>query len=382
MLLAGVLLLDACGSTNINNLVPDRRPDYHGSKVTNSLEVPPDLTSSSLSDTLTVPSTGGSTSLSAYRQEVQAGPSDGTPRKVAEVPKGMHIEQSGDRRWLVVDESPDKLWPRIKEFWTSNGFSLTQDDPRAGIMATGWLENRADIPSGPIRDVLKKFLDFAYSAPTRDKFVVRLQRTKDGTEVYLTHYGMKEASLTPSGYASTSNTSYTIWEARPRDPELEAEMLSRLMVYLGTSEKRVQAMMAHAQQAPGTPAARVISNQSGQKALLIKAGYDDAWRMVGMALDTDRFTIEDQNRAKGRYVVEFHNVDQSKSSSSSGGLLSKLAFWRSDNSTNDQPPGKRLQVRLAGQGSQTLVVIHNMQDQPDDSADAQLVLNTLHKAFR
>ena len=47
-LLAGMLLLTACGTTD--KIAPGRKIDYKKSKTTESLEVPPDLTSSSISD--------------------------------------------------------------------------------------------------------------------------------------------------------------------------------------------------------------------------------------------------------------------------------------------------------------------------------------------
>jgi outer membrane protein assembly factor BamC len=55
---------------------------------------------------------------------------------------------------------------------------LKRDDPTIGIMETDWVENRADIPQDGLRGILKKYLDILYSAPTRDKFRVRLERPR------------------------------------------------------------------------------------------------------------------------------------------------------------------------------------------------------------
>jgi outer membrane protein assembly factor BamC len=97
---------------------------------------------------------------------------------------------------------------------------------------------------------------------------------------------------------------------------------------------------------------------------------------VGLALDSSNFAIEDQNRAQGRYVVEYRNpVDETKET----GFFSRMAFWKGK-STPQQ--GVRYQVRLAGQGSQTLVVIQNAEGQPDDSPTAQQILTTLMEAIK
>jgi outer membrane protein assembly factor BamC len=371
-----LLTLVACG--NVEELVPDRRPDYRTSQIGNPLEVPPDLTTSTIDDSLVVPDLGasGDASLSDYTRERQGG---APAEVVAREPEGMRIERSDDRRWLVVERPPEAIWPRIKEFWLSNGFPLSREDPRVGVIETDWLENRADIPDGPVRAVLSRFLDFAYSAPTRDKFRVRLERTSDGTEIFLTHFGVEEMVRTPSGRATTSQSAFTTWQSRPRDPELEAEMLSRLMVYLGASEQRARQELAETGEAPDSRTqTRVVEDSQGRQALLVDRPYDEAWRLVGLALDSERFVVEDQNRAEGLYLVEYRSTTEGQRSS---GLLSTLAFWRDEDLQNVEP-GERFKVRLAGQGPQTLVVVHDMQDQVDDSADGLALLDTLQQAFQ
>lgn len=376
-LLSSILVLLLAGCT-IDDVIPDRRPDYRKSTSANPLEVPPDLTASTIDDTLIVPELNPSASatLSDYERERQ-GPLQASSETVLRPSDDFRIERDGDRRWLVVNAEASALWPRIKEFWTSNGFPLSRDDPRIGIMETEWLENRADIPDGPIRAVFKRFLDFAYSAPTRDKFRVRLEPAKTtATEIYLSHYGVEEATSAVSGRVATAQVgSTTIWQNRPRDPELEAEMLNRLMVYLGASEQRAQAALTTPDSADAPIQAELIRNQAGQQALLVNAEYDRAWRLVGLALDTSSFVVEDQNRSQGLYVVEYRaNAEDSQRR----GLLSKLAFWRD----TEREEGERYRVRLAGQEGQTLIVIHDTEGNPSETPAAQFILDNIRQAMR
>ena len=362
--MAVFVILAACSTDSI---IPDRRPDYRGSTNANPLEVPPDLTSSTIDETLVVPELNPSDSanLTDYERE-RTGQQPTDSETVLLTRDGIRVERDGEERWLLTEAPADKLWPRIKEFWTSNGFLLARDDPRIGIMETDWLENRADIPDGPIRAVFKRYLDFAYSAPTRDKFRVRLERVNtENTEVYLTHYGVEEVVSGPT----------TVWQNRPQDPELEAEMLNRLMVYLGASEQRAQAALANAEVIQPLQA-EIIVNEIGQQALLINADYDRSWRLVGLALDTSSFLIEDQNRSEGLYVVEYRETV----ADSRKGFLSKLAFWRDDDAPREE--GERYRVRLAGQGAQTLVVVHDMQGQPSNTPAAQFILDNVRQAMR
>ena len=380
-LVAALTALTAC-STRFDTLLPDRRPDYRQSKVTQRLEVPPDLTSSTIDDTLVVPeiNPAGSASLSAYASERGGQQQSQASKAEAVLPPqpGITLEQDGNQRWLVVAAPVDQVWPKVREFWTSNGFALKRDDPTIGIMETDWVENRADIPQDGLRAILKKYLDILYSAPTRDRFRTRLERTADGksAEVYLTHSGVEEVAV---GGASASSTNTYVWQRRPADPELEAEMLKRLTVYLGASEKRAEVQQAKAGPAPAGPRARLVE-EGGESRLIVNEDYSRAWRLVGLALDNSNYAVEEQNRGQGLYVVEYRDPEKENQKPGDEGWLSKLAFWRGK---PDAPPvGTRYRVRLSGQGQQTVVVVRDASDQPDGSAGAKQVLEALQKVIK
>ena len=376
-LVAALTALTAC-STNFDTLLPDRRPDYRQGKVTQTLEVPPDLTSSTIDDTLMVPeiNPAGSASLSAYASERsgQQQPQARTTEAVLPSQPGITLEQDGNQRWLVVAAPVDQVWPKVREFWTSNGFALKRDDATIGIMETDWVENLADIPQDGLRAILKNYLDILYSAPTRDRFRTRLERTADGksAEVYLTHSGVEEVAV---GGASASSSNTFIWQRRPSDPELEAEMLKRLTVYLGASEKRAEVQQAKTGVTPGSRVRLV--DQGGESQLIVSEDYSRAWRLVGLALDSSNYAVEEQNRSQGLYVVEYRDPEQENRKPGDEGWFSKLAFWRSK--PEAPPVGTRYRVRLAGQGQQTVVVVRDASDQPDQSAGARQVLDTLQK---
>lgn len=379
-LLTALAALTAC-STSFDTLLPDRRPDYRQSKVTSKLEVPPDLTSSTIDDTLAVPEMNptSSASLSAYANE-RGGSQPQVKKAEAVLPPqpGIALEQDGNQRWLVVSALPDQVWPKVREFWVSNGFALKRDDPAIGIMETDWLENRADIPQDGVRAILKKYLDVLYSAPTRDKFRARLERSADGndTAIYLTHYGIEEVAV---GGTSASATNTYVWQRRPSNPELEAEMLNRLTIYLGASEKRAVAQQARAETTPTGPRTRLVE-QNGESQLLINEDYSRAWRLVGLALDSSNYAVEEQNRSQGLYVVEYRDPEKENQKPGEEGFFSKLAFWRG---RPDAPAvGTRYRVRLASQNGQTIVVVRNANDQPDRSSGAQQVVEALQKVIQ
>jgi outer membrane protein assembly factor BamC len=153
------------------------------------------------------------------------------------------------------------------------------------------------------------------------------------------------------------------------------------MVYLGASERQAETQLASAKEATQTtgsatepspqPRQARLTTVEGQRALVIEEDYSRAWRLVGLALDSNNFLVENQDRAQGQYVVEYRDpLDDGTEK----GFLSSLAFWKDD---PPPPRGVRYQVRLAGQGPQTVVVVQNAAGQPDTSPTAMRILETL-----
>jgi outer membrane protein assembly factor BamC len=324
--------------------IESKKVDYKSASAVRvpSLEVPPDLTSPARDDRFVVPDTGGrgSATYSAYSEERAQGvqrPSEVLP----EVDKAR-VERSGNQRWLVVRDVPDKLWGQIKDFWQELGFLIQIDLPEAGVMETDWAENRAKIGDDFLRNWLGKIIDSLYSTAERDKFRTRLEpgATPGTTEVYVSHRGMYEI------FVSEGNDQ-TRWQPREPDPELEAEMLRRLMVYLGAEERRAQVEITEAKSRPAERA-----RLDGTDSLVVRESFDRAWRRVGLALDRVGFTVEDRDRSKGLYFVRY--VDpESDVQNKEPGLLSKLAFWRP--STPD--PQTRYRVYVKEGGTQTTVQV-------------------------
>ncbi len=201
--------------------------------------MPPDLSAPPTSDRYTIPETAaGSATYSEYSEEQGTRQTGSTAVAVLPALEKMRIERGGSQRWLVVETDAETLWPTIREFWQDTGFLIDRDLPDIGIMETDWAENRAKIPQGGLRKLLGKVIDQAYSYPERDKFRTRLERGEEPgtTEIYISHRGAYQVL-----FGSVHTKEEVKWQMRPTDPELEAEMLSRLMRRLGAKEEQVQA---------------------------------------------------------------------------------------------------------------------------------------------
>ena len=373
------LMLAGCSTT----LFDSDKIDYKSARpATSNLEVPPDLTAPSGDDRYLVPDSGaagGVATYSAYTSDRAQQPQVSTGPEVLSQIEGMHIERAGTQRWLVAPGDAATLWPRIKDFWVETGFVIDIDRPQVGIMETDWAEDRAKIPLDFLRATIGRVFDSLYSTSLRDRFRTRVEPGQQpGTvEIYISHRGVEEV------YTSRQEDT-TVWQPRASDPGLEAEMMRRLMVFLGTEEERAAEMVRAAEQAPTEPRAQLqeASRETGPQ-LFVDEPFDRAWRRVGLALDRVGFTVEDRNRADGIYFVRYIDPDI-EDREESRGMLGRLAFWRSgDKETGERAPDdNQYRVRVAEQGGRTMVTIEDSAGRPDTSPLARRILGLLETQLR
>jgi outer membrane protein assembly factor BamC len=315
--LAAMLLFSGCTVFSGDSV------DYKGAAAkTRPLDVPPDLTQLAR-DGRFQQSGGVVSAAAAAAAQQQAGATPGAAANATVAVRAaadIRIERRGTQRWLVVDRAPEALWPQLREFWERNGFTLNLDNASAGLMETNWRENRAKLPNDPIRNTLGRVLGNLWDTGERDLFRTRVERAETGSEIFISHRGIAEQFTGPQ-------RDQTVWRPRPSDTELEAEMLSRLMVALAPVAGAPTAAPAAAPTAPtaaGTPPAvtaarsavnaapdappraRLVDNGT---ALEVDEGFDRAWRRVGLALDRGGFTVEDRDRANGIYYVRYINPE-------------------------------------------------------------------------
>ncbi len=370
-----IILLLALALTGCS-LMESKSIDYKSAGQVPSLEVPPDLILPGRDSRFALPDAGGrgTASYSAYAQD-RAARAVAQPGQLLPQVDKARIERAGTQRWLVVDLPPQQVWPVVKEFWQELGFILNVELPEVGVMETDWAENRAKIPQDVIRRTLGRLIDAVYSTAERDKFRTRLEPTPDGrgTEIYISHRGMYEVfEGTQAG--GDQGTGRTVWQPRPPDPELEAEMLRRLMVRFGVEEAAARTLVAR--QAV-EPAAILSRTADGHAALRLPEPFDRAWRRVGLALDRIGFVVEDRDRAAGEYFVRY--ADPEAQERNKPGLLSRLAFWRSK---DEDRKAQRYRVKLAGAGDTTQVTVLLDDGRSPAGETGNRIVNLLHEQLR
>lgn len=367
------LVLAGCGS--FDQLTQGDSVDYRtqGNK-TAPLDIPPDLTQLSR-DPRYAPQ-GAAVSANALQSATGAVAVGGgaKPKGVAvnEV-DGTRIERLGTDRWLSTPLPPEQLWPQLRSFWQERGLALTVDLPEAGVMETDWAENRAKIPQDIIRATIGKVLDSAYSTGERDKFRTRVERTPTGgSDVFITMRSMEEVY-------NTEDKTNTVWQPRPPDPQIEAEMLGRLLLKL-TAKPLPQAASASAPTSAAAlvtsvpappPRARMLAD-SATPTLQVDDSFDRAWRRVGIALDRSGFTVEDRDRAQGIYFVRY--VDPKFAGKEEPNFFTKL-FTSGTDAAAAKPVRYRVTVKSEDKAS--LVTVFDSQGLPATGEAGQRILEML-----
>jgi outer membrane protein assembly factor BamC len=179
------------------------------------------------------------------------------------------------------------------------------------------------------------------------------------------------ANTQPAGFA---------WAAMPPNPNLEAEMLSRLMVRFGTPEAQAVAAASPAAAASAPAQARLEKDADGVSKLVVNDPFDRAWRRVGLALDRTGFTVVDRDRSTGVYFVRFSDpdADMARKDREKGFISKLLTFW----TTDEKEKPEQFRVRVVETAPQSTVSVQDPSGNPDRTQASERILALLRDQLK
>lgn len=355
------LLLAGCSSVN-QMLGLEESVDYKSTVSGDPLTIPPDLTQANRDARYTAPE--GVTTFSEYAAAQDSRPAVGATQVLPQS-DDIQVKRDGDLRWLVVNRPVEEIYAQLLEFWNDQGFTIRSEDPRTGLIETDWAENRAKIPEGWLRSALGAIIDQVFDSGERERFRMRLERVGPNTsEIYISHQHMYEEP-------ASDGTAFR-WVHGKEDPGLNAAMLARLMVYLGTDVKTASARVTEAEKVDTRPSVQALPDRT---ALVLAESFDRAWRRVGVAIDSAGFSVEDRDRSTGDYYIRYLDVDLGRK------IEQPNIFSRMFGGTNTaEPVPYRINVREQGGNSLVTVTDTNGVVQEDDTAKRILTVLVDHMA--
>lgn len=321
--------LAACSTFDFSN----DRIQYETSDSRAPLEVPPDLNSVPGSDRYTVPSRPQTVWASQQAQLDAAQATNGNQAASLLLPQGevAKIVREGNNRWIHVNMAPEMVWPIMQDFWSTVGLSLSRQDAATGVMETNWAENRAKLPQDIIRATLGRVIDMVYSTGERDQYRARVERSANGgCDIFITHRAMVEVVKSLGGDNET-----TVWQPGPSDPEMEAEMLTRMTQRINQEfnpnatkqtpaehEAEVEKLASYQVE---DSVSQLEQNAEGvATSIFIKEDFERAWRRLALAVDRMGFTVEDRDRSRGFFLVRYLDEEYEEQKRSEQGFWSNV----------------------------------------------------------
>ena len=364
------LLLSGCsGNTDQWQWPGSNQSQSESGRSLPPLEVPPDLSSAALKESLIVPEGAAGDGQSAVKQR----------RLVLPDVSGIQVRRIGDERWLEIDMPPEQLWDSVRDFWVEQGFVISVEEPKAGLIQTDWVEERVAPSQGFFESLFSSLSNIFQGAVLRDRYRTRFERGQkpDTTEIYVSHNGIELVILTDSRISAGVDRSQSKhWQPRESDPELEAIMLRRLIVFLGPDEEQTeqQAEQLIADAVPRSEQAQMRRDEDGPF-LTLPEGFSRAWQRVGLVLDRAGFTVADKDQSQGVFYVRYTDPD----ATTEKGFLESLIFWNDDQERSEE--GKYLIV-LRANADQTDVAVLDSQKNRDLSSTAARILGLLYEQLK
>lgn len=288
-------LLAGCGRwmNDDKGLIVNRSDDYLDVSVREGLRVPGDLSDRRVQEPFSIPPIQNNSGTTYPNKAPRP-----TPILAGSETQGVKIQKLGDRRWLVLGETPSIVWPKLKQFLAENGVETVFEAALSGRITTGWF----DVENSENRDVVR----LAVSQGKKDgavtggrdrvNFSVEQGMRENTTEVHVRHQNdvLGSAEDLADDVLLATESAVT---------QVEESLLRELGGYLA-SEVSSQSVSRVGQDLVGATKAELGTATDGQPVLRLNLDFDRAWASVSQALDNAQVSVTDLDRSEGVFYVD------------------------------------------------------------------------------
>jgi len=299
--------------------------------------------------------------------DTTAAPAPAAAPATSEPVPRVKLERDGGLRWLTVQGDATRVWSQVREYFIRKEIKLTLDDPNQRVLETEWISRPVSLGTGFISGLFSKL----HSSGLQDKYRVRIEagRVPQTAEVYVVHQLLEEVVVEGGGVQVIQ----TKWLPRPGDPQMEAEMLNKLMAFLDAGTPDSLKAVAQAVETRGDGVQR-----TDKGLLLVTEDMDAAWRRVGQVLERSGVTIEDRDRTVGIYYVQFKSSSGKEKSVSLFGWLVGDKVEEGKEVVNSD----RFQVALKSVDGGVRIRVNNVAGEPATSKSGEELTSLLQQQLR
>lgn len=281
--LIGFIMLSGCSWLGID----DSRSNYLYSKEVQQMVVPESLDSSKLGQLYPIPQLAQK-QISNNSGEIPRP----QPISVNAFEQLVKIQKIDDRRWILVNSSPSKLWPRIRNILNKSGLPTSAVNASAGIIETDWLSYRSDIES-----------------EHRFRFTITPGVQLSSTEISVLHQ-QKPISQIQQDWNQTSDLD-----------SKEEDMVSFLAGELAATPKFASVSLL-AQTIGGSSKVQIVNPEAADPFIQVNLDFERTWASINYSAVRGGFSLVDLDRSQGQILVAYSNELEAKPT----GFFSWLGF--------------------------------------------------------
>ncbi|WP_372758517.1 outer membrane protein assembly factor BamC [Litorivivens sp.] len=242
----------------------DRANDYRQASLSKPLVLPQGISGSALHDSYRVPGIESHVVLPGEFAVPKPDP------LVKDSDQGVvRVQKMGDDRWILLDGTPGQIWPRLRGFLNLGGFPVARTDAVNGLIETGWVQPKGDLP--------------------RERFRFRIDQ------------GVQRGTSEIHVLQSVVENDQGQWSRGSFSEQREQAMTMALAQYLADSEAASSvSMLAERNVDAG---GKIFLEGGSDPHIRLLLPYERAWASLANALEKSGFIIDDLNRSEGRYWV-------------------------------------------------------------------------------
>lgn len=252
-----------------NAVLRDRGDDYRQATLGKPLQVPAGMSSSAIEDQLVIPRARvGEAALEGAFEVPRP-----EPLNAAADAEAVKLQKLGDEGWILVDAAPGEVWPRVRQFLSTNQLAVLRADATGGVIETGWLQ-----PA---------------TSGSRERYRFRIEQgvQRGSSEVYVLQ--------------ADASAGETTWPTRSSNPTREADMLKAVAQFIADSGETGAVSML-AQQGINAQGKVFIERPAGQPMRLrLALPFDRAWASVESGLPKAGFAVVDRNRSERQLWIRY-----------------------------------------------------------------------------